>query len=154
MITLTTSEQMFKRVEDGVGERSLGHILFHGVGGDWIVTPTDVFIMFLDLLESRREHLWITDPISAHKYQTERELAQVHPLKSNVEAGDIQLCLTTKSDPALYDAPLTLLTRVPASWRLCEIVQKATRIRKQASKQWLEYEALPNGEPIVIGPVT
>ena len=148
MIGLNTPEQMLQLSGDALEQRSLEYIVFHGVGGDWIVTPTDVFVRFLDLLEARRSRLWITDHISAHVYQTERDQTSVRLL--HVDARQIRLNLTTKADPAFYHLPLTLITRVPAHWKQCEVVQKKNRTRITPEAGAVQYSADPQGGTLTL----
>jgi hypothetical protein len=101
---------MCKVVDQAIARGEMGHLDFHGVGGDWIVTPKEAFGALLDKLESCRDQLWITDPISWHKYLTERKGAAVRLLHEDKQRIRLQLSCT--ADPAFYDLPLTLSTSV------------------------------------------
>jgi hypothetical protein len=156
-------------VDKAIADGSAESICFHGVGGDWISVPMTEFIPLLDYMVSKQDRLWVTDHISSHKYETERDGAEV----TVVAATDTQIRLTLtsrirpkllgvngqsysndKADPALYDAPLTLITQVPAGWARCEIAQGAQRKVVAAANGTVQYDALPNGEPITIQPAT
>lgn len=145
---LTTVEGMLKIVDDGIAKGTVRSILFHGIGGDWLSTPTEVFTAFLDGLVARRDQVWITDHISAHQYETERKSAKVDVL----EATDKQIRLELKSatDPELYDLPLSLVTQVPPAWKYAQVVQgKSKNIVTIANGQIL-FEAVPNSAAVLL----
>jgi peptidoglycan/xylan/chitin deacetylase (PgdA/CDA1 family) len=147
---LKTAEGMLAIVDDGIAKGTARTILFHGIGGDWIVTPTDLFVAFLDGLDARKDRVWITDHISAHKYDTERKTAKVNVL----DAKDKQIRLELKSDadPQLYDLPLTLVTQVPATWKFAQVVQGANKTVVSAADGKILFEALPNGGEVLLTP--
>jgi hypothetical protein len=145
-----TADDVLKIVDKAIKDGSLEYVVFHGVGGDYITFPLDQFTILLDKLAARREQLWITGHIAAHKYAAERETAEAKVL----EAGEkqIRLSLTCKADPALYDTPLTLVTQVPQRWDKCEIIQGEKTITQAAKSGTVMFEAMPDGKPIVIRP--
>ncbi len=145
-----SAAEMIAVVDLALKKGEMGHLDFHGVGGDWHVTPLDWFIALLDKLESERDRLWITDPISWHQYQTERKTAELKTLKS--EATEIRLSLSSQADPALYDMPLSLVTRVPADWKACAITQGTVKTRAQAVDGQVRYDAVPGGGEIILQP--
>ncbi len=162
-----TGKDLVAVAEKALADGSTGYIVFHGVGGDWLSASMPDFLQLLDYLTSKQDQIWVTDHISSHKYETERNGAEVKV----TEATDkkIQLSLTAKIspkfhdldgkeytsdkiDPKLYDAPLTLMTKVPANWQKCQITQGSQKTTATASNGTLQYAAVPNGEPIVIQP--
>jgi len=163
-----TGKDMVAVAAKALSDGSAGYIVFHGVGGDWHSVPMPDFLQLLDYLVAKQDQVWVTDHIAAHKYETERNGAQVKVL----DASDrkIQLSLTVrinpkfhdldgeeytsaKIDPKLYDAPLTLLTQVPASWRKCRITQGAQNTEVAATTGTLRYSAVPNGDQVTIQPL-
>ena len=126
------------------------HLDFHGVGGDWLVTPMDWFHAILDKLDAHREQLWITDPISWHKYLTERKAATVKVLAADAQQIRLQLASTT--DPALYDLPLTLATRVPADWKACQMTQGSAKTKLPVANGVVHFSALPGATEILLQP--
>lgn len=112
---LTTAEGMLAIVDNGIERGTMCAILYHGVGGDWLSTPTEVLTAVLDGLVARKDKVWVTDHISAYKYQTERTTAKVNTLENSDKK--IRLELKSDTDPKFYDGPLTLITEVPASWK-------------------------------------
>jgi peptidoglycan/xylan/chitin deacetylase (PgdA/CDA1 family) len=147
-IHLKTAEDMCKRVDMAIAQGEMGHLDFHGVGGDWLVTPMDAFRALLDKLDACRDTVWVTDHITYHKYRTEREGAEVKVLPS--DAGRIRIRLACTADPALYDEALTLETRVPPDWKNCLVVQGTKRTSVAAAGEAIRYAALPGPDEIVI----
>jgi peptidoglycan/xylan/chitin deacetylase (PgdA/CDA1 family) len=145
-----TKEEMLKLVDTALAKGEMGHHDFHGVGGDWHVTPMDIFIALLDKLDANREQLWITDPVSWHKYRTERQGAELKVVQKG--ATQIKLALACKTDAALYDLPLTLAVKVPADWKECEITQGRPRHTVVAKDGEVRFDAEPVSGEIVIGP--
>ncbi len=155
-----TADDMMRLVDRAIAAGGAEYIIYHGVGGDWISVPAAAFTEFLDRLAAKRDQVWVAGHISAHKYETERASAEV----KTVEATDriIRLELASKADPKFYDFPLTLITQVPAAWKVCEITQgpgKATApvaptTGSNATRTGgaVRYDALPSAEPIVIRP--
>jgi hypothetical protein len=151
MIGPKTPEQMVALADAALATGALEFLVFHGVGGDWIATPTEVFVRLLDLLESRRDRLWITDHISAHAYQTAREAATVRPESPSSGARRLRVNLACRADRALYDTPLTLVTQVPADWKRCAVQQAGgppTVVVPKAGAA--RYDAPPHGGPVTI----
>jgi peptidoglycan/xylan/chitin deacetylase (PgdA/CDA1 family) len=147
-IHVKTAAAVCGLVDKAIAGGDMGHLDFHGVGGDWLVTPFDVFTALLDKLESCEKDVWVTDHITWHKYLTERSQAQVS-LKQ-ADADSITVALTSAVDPTLYDLPLTLETHVPGKWQECSIAQGSTKTRCPAVGGRVRYEALPNSDDIVI----
>ena len=148
MIGPKTPEQMLKFADSAIEKQGIEYIVFHGVGGDWIITPTEIFTRFLDLLETRRDRLWITDPISAHVYETLRDQSAVRVLST--DARQIRLTLTSRADPTFYHQPLTLITIVPPTWKQCEIAQKGVRSKTTPKAGLLQFNANPQDGLVTI----
>ena len=149
-VHLKTADDMTRLVDAAVAKGSCECVLFHGVGGDWISVPLEVFTALLDKLTAERDRVWVAGHIAAHQYETERDAADVKLL----EAGDlaIRLQLTSKADPQFYDFPLTLVTQVPPAWKHCQIAQGAKKSAATPVGGAVRYEAVPNGPPIAIEP--
>jgi len=144
----TTADHMMAMANDGIKKGDVKCYVFHGVGGNYLSTAMPTFTDFLDKLAAKREQLWITTAIPEHKYAIERDGAAVKVVQA--DARQIQLQLTSKADPALYDYPLTLITQVPAAWKTCRITQGATQSTVQPTGGSVRYDALPNGAPVTI----
>jgi peptidoglycan/xylan/chitin deacetylase (PgdA/CDA1 family) len=145
---LKSAAEVLAVFDGALAQGEMAHLDFHGVGGDWLVTPMDWFIPLLDKMAEHKEEMWITDPISWHKYVTERDSAAVEVLDAT--AGPMRIRLTSKADPALYDAPLTLATRVPAGWHFCNVVQGTTQVKVAVADSQIKYDAVPGAAVIEI----
>lgn len=147
---LKSAQAMIAFVDQAVAQGSLEWVMFHGIGGDWLSTPLADFTALLDALVARRDQLWITDTISAQKYEAERKAAKVEVLSA--DAKKIRLQVVCGLDPALYDGPLTLTTQVPGGWTACTITQGKRSAEAKATDGRLQYDALPDQGEIVIAP--
>jgi hypothetical protein len=119
----------------------MGYLVFHGVGGDWLVTPVEWFTALLDKLEQHRDDLWVTDCASWKKYTSERDTAEAKVVESN--KNRIRLNLTDKMDPTLYDEPLTLSTKVPGDWKSCSVIQGQIKTTAAIHDGVVQYAAIP-----------
>lgn len=143
-----TAEATLAVVDQALARGEMGHLDFHGVGGDWLVTPVEWFTALLDKLEAERDRLWITDAASWHKYVKERDGTKV----TVVEAGKdrIRLALKSELDPALYDEGLSISAKVPSDWKRCQIVQGAGQSTVPAPEGTVLFTALPGGGEVVL----
>jgi hypothetical protein len=108
----------------------------------------DVFTALLDKLEACRGEVWVADHVTYHKYLTERDSARVEVVHSGPE--QIRLRLACAADPALYDAALTLETRVPADWAACRVAQGGARSEVKPAQGAVRYAAFPGRDEIVL----
>jgi peptidoglycan/xylan/chitin deacetylase (PgdA/CDA1 family) len=147
-IHVKTAKDVCALVDAAIAKGDMGHLDFHGVGAEWLVTPVPVFIELLDKLAACRKDVWMTDHVTYHKYLTERSTA----VAKVVEAGkdQIRVELSSSADSALYDAALTLETRVPADWKACRVEQGATRSERPVADGAVRYEGVPGRGVIVI----
>lgn len=155
---LKTTAELLAMADRAISNRSAEFIVFHGIERitpdwgyqDFWALKQDIFFPFLDGIKARQDRgdLWVTDHISAHQYATERDAATVRTLEAT--ARGIRIELTSTADPKLYDLPLTLITRVPASWKRCRIMQGKNTATATATNSLLRYAATPNAGPIVI----
>ena len=135
-------------VDTAIAKGEMGHLDFHGVGGDWLTTPLEWFTALMDKLEAVRDQVWITDVVSWSQYVAERNSAKIKPLSA--DASSVHLELTSAADPALYDLPLTLSTKVPADWKSCSVSQGANSSVQPVKDGEVQYSALPGGGEIVL----
>lgn len=147
-----TKEELLKLVDNAIAKGDMGHNDAHGVGGDWLTTPMDIFLALLDKIEENKDILWITDPISYHQYQTERQAANLKVLAK--QENQITLQLTCATDPVLYDLPLTLEMKTPPSWKAASISQGAHQITVPVTAGALRFAATPVTGPITLKPVS
>ncbi len=153
-----TSTQMLALADQAIATQGMEYLILHGVERirpnwsyqDFWALKQPIFFAVLDGLKERRDQgkLWITDHISAHKYATERASAKVTVLSATPR--EIRLRLACDADPALYDEPLTLVTHVPDSWKACVLTQGGTNTTLKISQGAVRYDALPDGQPIML----
>lgn len=145
-----TADEVVGLVDKAIAKGDMGHLDFHGVGGDWLITPTEVFQALLGKLADCRDQVWVTDHITYHKYLTERDSAQVAVQQADKEQIRIQLTSSAAKD--LYDVPLTLETCVPSAWKMCQVEQGAIRSERSVLNGLVRYEGVPGGGMIVLRP--
>ena len=145
-----SAAELVAAVDKAIEKGEMGHADFHGVGADWLVTPIDWFTALLDKLEQHRDELWITDCASWKKYTSERETAEVKALEAG--SNRIRISLTAKTDPTLYDEPLTLTTKVPASWKNCAVTQRQSKTSVSVKDGAVQYSAVPGAGEIILQP--
>ncbi len=138
---LQTTRELLCVVDEALKAGQIRQIGFHGVGGDWLSTPLPCFLALLDELDARRAELWFTDAASAHKYQFERDAAQLEVAASSSQAISLQLRCGT--DSTLYDLPLSLAIEVPENWVKCEVEQGSEKALVETKNGVLRYEAAP-----------
>ncbi len=145
-----SAELLVAAVDKAIEKGEMGHADFHGVGGDWLVTPVEWFTALLDKLEATRDVVWITDTASWAKYTKERDTAEIKTLEA--KPAEIRVELTSKMDPKLYDMPLTLSTAVPGDWKNCTVTQGAAKTTVPVRDGAVQYSALPGGGAITLQP--
>lgn len=154
-----TTEQMLALADKAIAAGGMEYLVIHGVERiepkwgyqDFWALKQDVFFPLLDGLKERSDSgkLWITDHISQHQYETERETAEVKPVVSNEK--EIKLKLSCKADPKAYNLPLTLVTTVPADWKQVVVEQGSSKPKVVPVKNGtVTYEALPDSTEILI----
>jgi hypothetical protein len=153
-----TLEEMTALAEKAIAACDKTHLILHGVERigvnhqDFWALKQEVFFPLLDYLKAKQDsrELWVTDHITQHQYETQRDAATVTTLQ--VAVNVIQLDLKCTADPVLYDQPLTLVVEVPSTWRECIIAQGAAQTRTTAVNGKLVFDATPNGPPVSIRP--
>ena len=146
-VHLKTAAEMMAVVDRALANRNMDYVTFHGVGGDWLKVSLEDYLQLLDAVAAKREQLWVTDPVSVHKYETERDQATVQVVEQGAAA--IRLALRSLADP-LYDEPLTLVTVVPAEWKMCSVTQGDRAETVPVESGVVRFEARPNGPDIVL----
>jgi len=144
-----TGAALVAHIDKGLTNGNFEFCAFHGVGGEWLSVDLPPFVELLDALVAKREQLWITDVISAQKYETERSTAKV-----SVEKKGAELHITVKcdADAALYNQPLTLIAKVPADWKKCQAIQGSAKTDVTVTNGQAMFDAVPNGEAVVLKP--
>ncbi|OYT99000.1 MAG: hypothetical protein CFE40_09450 [Burkholderiales bacterium PBB1] len=156
-----TTEQMLALADRAIAAQGMEYLIIHGVERigpnvtwqDFWALKQDVFLPLLDGLQQRQaqHQLWITDHISQHQYQTERDSAELS-VRSAAD-GALHIELTCRADPVLYRLPLTLLSTVPSTWREALVTQGERQTRAVVVDRMIRYDAIPGDGPIVVRPV-
>ncbi|HEX8913285.1 MAG TPA: polysaccharide deacetylase family protein [Humisphaera sp.] len=148
VIHVKTVDDMHKWVDQGIKKGEIGHLDFHGVGGDWLVTPVDFYLAILDKLDACKADLWVSDTASVMKYAAERKAATVKVVENT--PTKVRLTLATTLDAKLYDEPLTLATKVPAGWKQAVVTQGEAKATAPVTDGVAVYDAVPGGPEIVL----
>ena len=157
---LKTTEEMLELADKAIEEKGMEYVIFHGIERiepkwsyqDFWALKQDIFLPLLDELKQRQDRgeLWITDHVSYHKYEKERERANVKVSESTDRKITVEL--SVDADPAFYDLPLTLVTEVPTGWKTVKVTQGETSTTVAVNDGQVMYQALPNAEPVTITP--
>lgn len=155
---LKTTAALLALADKAITNKSVEFIVFHGIERivpdwkyqDFWALKQAVFFPFLDGIQARRDQgdLWVTDPISAHRYEKERDSATVRVLESGAQR--IRLECACAADPQFYDLPLTLVTRVPPDWKRGVVTQGTNTATVAVENGALRFEAVPGADPIRI----
>ena len=155
---MQTSEQMLALADRAVAAQGMEYLIIHGVERigpnvkwqDFWALKQDVFFPLLDGLQERQaqHQLWITDHISQHQYETERDSAKLSA--RSAADGALHIELTCQADPLLYRLPLTLLTEVPSTWREALVTQGDREKRVAVVDRLIRYDAIPGGGTVVV----
>ncbi|MEY3898289.1 MAG: hypothetical protein RLZZ214_3810 [Verrucomicrobiota bacterium] len=103
----------------------------------------DTYRDALDGLKIRQDRgdLWVTDHISYHKYEKQRNASTI----AMTSATNSQIALTLSATTnTLDDLPLTVRTQVPAGWKAAVVVQDARQASVPVVGGFVQYDALPN----------
>lgn len=153
-----TLKEMTDMVDKAIASQGKEYLVVHGVERfewnyqDMWPLPQKIFLPLLDYLKEKSDagQLWVTDHITLHQYETERNQAEVEVRDSN--AKQIRLVLKTGADPHFYDQPLTLLTRVPGPWQKVKITQNGRTQTRPVTDGVVTYDAQPDGSEVVLSP--
>ena len=155
---LQTSEQMLALADRAIATQGMEYLIIHGVERigpnvtwqDFWALKQDVFFPLLDGLQQRQaqHQLWITDHISQHQYETERDSAELR-VRSAAD-GALHIELNCRADPLLYRLPLTLLTEIPQGWRAVRVTQDSRDIQAVVAGRVMRYDAVPGGGIIIV----
>ena len=157
---LKTTAEMLALADRAIASNGMEYLVIHGVERivpnwgyqDFWALKQGIFLPLLDGLKERRDRgdLWVTDHISQHQYETERNGASVRILEHQPDRIGLQL--TCAADPAFYDLPLTLATCVPPSWRACSVTQDTNQVVVAVVGGVVKYQARPGVHPVILRP--
>ncbi len=149
-INVTTIPQAEKLVDEALASGGMGHLDFHGVGGDWLAPSTEFFEGLLKKLLAEKDKVWQPSAIDYHKYFIERDASKVEVVKKSPLS--VSLKLTSTADPVLYDLPLTVEADVPANWKKCHVEAEGLKPVDVAAVQGrVRFYALPGAITLTQG---
>lgn len=100
-------------IDSVIAGGGMGHLDFHGIGGDWLDPGLDYFKALIAKLEKERDKLWLAPFIDIHKYMRLRGESRLLAWKE--DDGSLVVEMKTSLDPALYDIPLWVKVDDPCS---------------------------------------
>lgn len=133
-------------IDKCLAEKKMGHIDFHGIGGDWLSNPTEYLEGVAKKLDAVRDRMWLAAAADWNKYDAEQAAAQV---KVETETADT-LALTVSLgtlDPKIYDSPLTL--EIKSDWPRAR-VQAGCKVSEVAAQNGVLRVTVPTGVKIVL----
>ncbi len=148
---LQTTEQMMALAEKAIGEKGMEYLILHGVERkepdwgyqDFWALKQDVFFPLLDRLKEKSDNgeLWITDHITQHKYEVQREATGVKMIGTS--PTEIRLEVKCSADAKWYDGVLTFITEVPGDWKKAVISQGDAKTTAHVKDGVVRFDALP-----------
>ena len=124
-----TPEEADAYIDSTIAKKSMGHLDFHGIGGDWHVTDLVYFEHLLKKLDSCRDRMWLCTAIDWHKYVTEARYARLKVSEPDADTVKVSLSIAPL-DASLYDHPLTLEVERP--WKSAKVVDSSGERTVQA----------------------
>ena len=146
-VHLKTSEELIAIAENAIRERQNSLITFHGVGAEWHSINLSAFTDLLDFLSEKSEDIWVTDPISLHKYKTEFNSGEISISHDDRETTILALRCGAGE---LYDEPLTLSFATENDNRKMRISQNSKEINFRFSENRVYFDVLPDISEIII----
>jgi peptidoglycan/xylan/chitin deacetylase (PgdA/CDA1 family) len=131
-------------------------LVFHGVDGiGWEPKTGAELREYFQYIKSKESQIWVATFQDVTKHMRERE----HGAVSASRKGDrIEVVLRHDLDTVLYDLPLTLRTRVPASWSAVDVRQgsriERVKVAQEKGRAFATYEATPNAGALTLARVS
>ena len=137
------AEDAVKLIDTTIAKGGIEHLDFHGVGGDWLVTPVEYVEAVCKKLDASRKDVWSASAADFHKYETERNAAKiVKPVFVPNSRVSFELAVPGL-DPELYDLPLTVVVPVQG-WKAAKVtVGKAKPVTVEVKDGRVLVEARP-----------
>ena len=158
---ITTIPPILALADSAITAKGMQYFIIHGMQRrssegdpdlgfqDFWAFDKDIYRGALDGLKVRQDRgdLWITDHISYHKYEAERNASSIAVTSATPTQINLSLTATTS---ALYDLPLTVRTQVPVEWKAAVVVQDSKQVSVPVISGVVQYDALPNAGSIAI----
>jgi Polysaccharide deacetylase len=107
-------------------------IHYHSIG-EGLSSSEANFRAVLDIAQEHEAALWIAGMADIHKYQTERGGSALARVRS--DRGNLTFRLSCRTDPEIYDQPLTIEVTTPTSWPADRVVVQDTRGKARAIRR-------------------
>ena len=155
---ITTANSALAVADLAINDKKMEYIIFHNIEIPSVPPSTlygftfvnSEFIAFLNGLKTRMDNkqLWITDHISYHQYEKQRESAVV----TTLEYSDtrIRLTVTDGVDDILYNQPLTMKTEVPSGWTTVVVTQNNITTERPVVNGIVRYDVKSNGAEVTL----
>jgi|GEM_PF-1799138 len=141
-----------KHVDNIIANKQWLILLTHGIGTGANAMPDSTFTKHFEHVASKRNDIWIATLGEATKYIRQRQNASIITVDSS--ATSISISLTHTLDATIFNAPLTLKTKVPAGWSSVTVTQgsNTTELTPQTEngELYVYYNALPNGPASIL----
>ena len=158
---INTVAPILALADNAITAKSMQYLVIHGLQRrtsegdpdlgfqDYWAFDKDIYRGALDGLKIRQDRgdLWITDHISYHKYEAERNASSIAVTSATSTQISLSLTATTGT---LYDLPLTVKTQVPTAWKAAVVVQDSKQVSVPVIAGTIQYDALPNAGSISI----
>src|SRR5262249_38829849 len=113
--------------------------------------PTEIVRAYFDFIREQQTRIWVATYQDGAKYTRERHASTV---TSKAAGETIEVTVTHKLDPKLYDLPLTAKTAIPADWPVVRFRQgKEMRwvpIQRENGETFVLYRIAPNEGPVTL----
>lgn len=121
-------------------------LVFHGIDSvGWEPLPHQRVDTYFHYIKQHEDSLWIAPFGTVARYMRERMASQVQVSSSD---SLIQVSVQLKLNPEVYDAPLSLKTYVPDSWKRVEVAQgtmsRAIPSSTDGSGRYVVYDWKPS----------
>ncbi|WP_449602046.1 S-layer homology domain-containing protein [Paenibacillus sp. Marseille-Q9583] len=150
----TTTVQLDEWTDFGIAKGNWLILTGHGNDGEgWSSPPLSLYDNHYGYVAQRIDALWNGTIAEVGKYLRERQNATVKATKK-AASGAIEVKLEGTLDPAVYNEPLTLRTKVPAEWNEVTVTRGATSYNlkpvREGEGAFVYYEAVPGTQMLVI----
>jgi len=142
----TTVKQLNDWLDFGIAKANWLILTGHGNEGEgWSSPPISLYDGHYGYVHGRENALWNGTLAQVGKYLRERQDASIETIQANERM--IELKLTGTLDSVIYNEPLTLRTKVPATWTKATVSQgnsvKTISSVKEGEGSFLYYDATP-----------
>jgi len=148
------STEINKYVDNVIASRQWLILLAHGIGTGANAMQDTAFTRHFEYVASKRSDLWIARFGDVTRYFREKQNASI--ITTDSTSSRIVISLTHNLDVRIFNYPLTLKTRVPASWTTVSVTQGTTVVTVkpiiESGLSYVIYDALPNAGPVVLTP--